>query len=370
MSRLCAKGCKSFLSMIKRKKTNQIQVGNVRIGGDAPISVQSMTTTDTRDSRKTVAQIRRLSKAGCDIVRVAVPDEAAVAALHEIVRQSPLPVIADIHFNYRLALQSMEAGVHGIRINPGNLGSRQRLEAVVRKAREHAVSIRIGINSGSLEKDILKHYGHPTAEALVESAMRNIKLIESMDFNHIKISIKSSDVLTTIDAYRLLSRKTRYPLHIGVTEAGTLFSGTIKSAVGLGILLAEGIGDTMRVSLSADPVEEVRAAYGILRCLKLRIRGPELVSCPTCGRRQLDVIALAKKLEKKLVNVTVPLKIAVMGCEVNGPGEAKEADIGMAGSRKGGIIFKKGTIIRKCSKDDLFNDFLREVYSFAAKGTS
>lgn len=354
--------------MIKRIKTSQIQVGNVKIGGGAPISVQSMTNTDTRDVRKTVAQIRRLSKAGCEIARVAVPDEAAAAALHEIVRRSCLPVIADIHFNYRLALQSIDAGVQGIRINPGNIGSRQRLDAVVRKAREHAVSIRIGINSGSLERDILKQYGHPTAEALVKSALRNLEMIENMNFSQMKISIKSSDVLTTVNAYRLLSKKTRYPLHIGITEAGTLFSGTIKSAVGLGILLEEGIGDTMRVSLSADPVEEVHAAYEILKCLKLRVYGPELISCPTCGRRQLDVITLAKKIEKKLVNLTVPIKIAVMGCEVNGPGEAKEADIGIAGSRKGGIIFKKGTIIKKCLNKDLFNEFLKEVYSFASDG--
>jgi len=355
--------------MKRRKKTKKIQVGSVAVGGNAPVSVQSMTNTDTRDVRATVLQIKRLEQAGCDIVRVAVVDEAAAEALKDIIKKANIPVIADIHFNYRLALKSIEAGVHGIRINPGNIGSRKRLEAVVRKAGQSNISIRIGINSGSLEKDILKKYGHPTAEALVESALRNIELIESMSFREIKVSLKSSDVGTMLSAYRLVSKKTRYPLHVGVTEAGTAFSGTIKSAIGLGILLEEGIGDTIRVSLTADPVEEVRAGYEILKCLGLRKRGAELISCPTCGRRQIDVISMAGAVEKKLTGVKHPVKIAIMGCEVNGPGEAKEADIGIAGSKNVGVIFKKGKIIRKCPKEELLEEFLKEVYEFESVGS-
>jgi (E)-4-hydroxy-3-methylbut-2-enyl-diphosphate synthase len=349
--------------MKKRKKTRTIHVGSVAVGGSAPISVQSMTNTDTRDARATVLQIKRLEKAGCDIVRVAVVDESAAEAVKDILKKVSIPVIADIHFNYRLALKSIEAGVHGIRINPGNIGSRKRLEAVVRKADQSRISIRIGINSGSLEKDILKKYGHPTAEALVESALRNIELIESMSFREIKVSLKSSDVGTMLRAYRLISKKTRYPLHLGVTEAGTAFSGTVKSAIGLGILIEEGIGDTMRVSLTADPVEEVRAGFEILKCLGLRRRGPELVSCPTCGRQQIDVISMARAVEKKFSGFNLPIKIAVMGCEVNGPGEAKEADIGIAGSKNIGVIFKRGKIVRKCPKAVLLEEFFKEVYS-------
>jgi (E)-4-hydroxy-3-methylbut-2-enyl-diphosphate synthase len=351
--------------MIQRKKTCQIHVGSVAVGGGAPVSVQSMTNTDTRDAKATVAQIRRLVRAGCEIIRVAVPDETAAAALPAIVKGSAIPVIADIHFNYRLALAAIDAGVHGIRINPGNIGGRQRLAEVVKQAGANNLSIRVGVNAGSLEKHILRKYGHPVAEALVESALANVRLVEDMDFNQIKISIKSSDVLTTVKAYRLLSKKTRYPLHIGVTEAGTIFSGTIKSSIGLGILLAEGIGDTMRVSLSADPVEEVRVAYEMLKCLGIRRRGPELISCPTCGRRQIDVISMARQVEKKLADFPYPIKIAIMGCEVNGPGEAKEADIGIAGSRSIGVIFKKGKIVRKCPKDRLMEEFLKEIIDFS-----
>lgn len=351
--------------MIFRKKTRRVMVGPVAIGGGAPVSVQSMTSTDTRNARSTLAQIRRLARAGCEIVRVAVPDETAAAALPAIVAGSHMPVIADIHFNYRLALAAMDAGVQGIRINPGNIGGRRRLAEVVQRAQEHGISIRVGVNAGSLERDILKKYGHPVAGALVESALRNVRLIEDMGFRQIKVSLKSSDVMTTVDAYRLLSKKTRYPLHIGVTEAGTLFSGTVKSAAGLGILLAEGIGDTLRVSLSADPVHEVRTAFELLKCLAIRRRGPELISCPTCGRRQIDVISLAAKIEKKLAGMPDPLKIAVMGCEVNGPGEAREADVGIAGSRTGGVIFKKGVIVGKYPKEQLLDAFLREVASCA-----
>jgi len=354
------------MERVKRKKTRQIHIGPVAIGGGAPVSVQSMTNTDTRDPKATAAQIRRLVKTGCEVVRVAVPDEKAADALPQIVRASAIPVIADIHFNYRLALASIDAGVRGIRINPGNIGSRQRLAAVVSRARERGVAIRIGVNAGSLEKDILKKYGHPSAEALVESALRHIALVEDMGCRLIKVSLKSSAVATTVAAYRLLSKKTSYPLHIGITEAGTAFSGTIKSAVGLGILLEEGIGDTMRVSLSADPVEEVRVAYEILKCLGLRRRGPELISCPTCGRRQIDVITMAQTVEKKLAGMTLPVRVAVMGCEVNGPGEAREADIGIAGSRNSGVIFKKGRIIQRCPKGELLAAFLKELESLKA----
>ncbi|MFC1591720.1 flavodoxin-dependent (E)-4-hydroxy-3-methylbut-2-enyl-diphosphate synthase [Thermodesulfobacteriota bacterium] len=347
--------------MKKRKKTKKIFVGPVAVGGDAPISVQSMTNTDTRNARSTVAQIRRLEKAGCDIIRVAVPDDEAAESLHEIVRRARIPVIADIHFDYRLALQSMDAGVHGIRINPGNIGSRQRVAAVVKRAASQGIAIRVGINSGSLEKDILKKYGHPCAEALAESALRNIVLLESMDCGMMKISIKSADVRTCVEAYRLVSKQTRHPLHIGITEAGTSFSGSIKSALGLGILLEQGIGDTLRVSLSADPVEEVRVGFEILKFLGLRRRSPELISCPTCGRRRVDVVSIAKKVEKKIAGLELPIKVAVMGCEVNGPGEAKEADIGIAGSKTYGVLFKKGKIIARCSKEALLERLLAEI---------
>ena len=345
----------------KRKKTCQIHVGPVCIGGAAPVSVQSMTKTDTRNARATLAQIRRLEKAGCEIIRVAVPDEAAAASLPAIVKNSRIPVIADIHFHHRLALKAIAAGVAGLRLNPGNIGSRQKIAAVLEQARDRGISIRIGVNSGSLEKDIRKQYGGPTPEALVESALRSIELFEHLAFTSIKVSIKSPDVVTTVDAYRLLSRKTRYPLHIGITEAGTLFSGTIKSAVGLGILLSEGIGDTLRVSLSADPVEEVRAGFAILNALGIRQHGPEIISCPTCGRCQIDVISLARTIEAKLSSMKLPVKIAVMGCEVNGPGEAREADIGIAGSRSKGVLFKRGVIIRRCDKSDLLEEFYREL---------
>ncbi len=347
--------------MKTRKKTYKINVGHVVIGGGAPVTVQSMTNTDTRDVETTCGQIQRLEKAGCEIVRVAVPDVSAVQALEKILRRVNIPVIADIHFNHCLALQSMDAGVHGIRINPGNIGGKTRLASVVKKASEKGVPIRIGINSGSLERDILQKYGRPTAEALVESALRNIKLIESLSFNRIKVSIKSSDIKTTVDAYRSISKKTRHPLHVGITEAGTAFSGSIRSAIGLGIILEEGIGDTMRVSLSADPVEEVRVGFEILKCLGLRKAGPELISCPTCGRLQIDVIKIAEEVERRLVDVNSSIRIAVMGCEVNGPGEAKEADIGIAGSKNLGVIFKKGKIIKKCKKTDLVDKFMKEV---------
>jgi (E)-4-hydroxy-3-methylbut-2-enyl-diphosphate synthase len=345
----------------KRKKTRQIRVGPVKIGGTAPISVQSMTKTDSRDVRTTLAQIKRLAAAGCEIIRVAVPDERAAETLPALVRGSSIPVIADIHFHHRLALKAIEAGVAGLRINPGNIGGMQKLSAIVQRAREKEIAIRIGVNSGSLEKDLRKKYGGPIPEALVESALRNIELFERLSFRDIKISIKSPDVRSTVVAYRLLSRKISYPLHIGVTEAGTAFSGTIKSAVGLGILLAEGIGDTLRVSLTADPVEEVRVGFEILKALGLRQRGPEIISCPTCGRCQIDVAAMAQDIEARLAAEKQPLKIAVMGCEVNGPGEAREADIGIAGSSSRGVLFKKGVIVKKCRSSELLKEFYREI---------
>lgn len=347
--------------MKKRKPTRQILVGSVKIGGSAPISVQSMTKTDTRNVRATRAQINRLVAAGCEIVRVAVPDERAVDALPALVTSSPIPIIADIHFHHRLALKAIEAGVAGLRINPGNIGGPAKVAIIVEHAREKRIPIRIGVNAGSLERDLRKKYGSPTPAALAESALRSIELFERLSYRDIKVSIKSPDVMTTIAAYRLLSRKTRYPLHIGITEAGTIFSGTIKSATGLGILLAEGIGDTLRVSLTADPVEEVRVGYEILKALGLRQHGPEIISCPTCGRCQIDVAALVRNIEKHLAGERRFLKIAVMGCEVNGPGEAREADLGIAGSKQGGVLFKKGVIIKKCRDRELLEAFYREL---------
>jgi len=344
-----------------RKRTRQIMIGDVAIGGDAPIAVQSMTNTDTRDVEATVAQIQRLQEVGCEIVRVAVLDMEAARAIREIRRQVTMPVIADIHFDARLAVAAMENGAQGIRINPGNIGGVEKVRVVVDAAKEHGVPIRVGVNSGSVEKDILKKFGGPTPEALVESAVRNVRLLEDFDFHAMKISIKSSDVLTSVAAYRLLAEKVDYPLHLGVTEAGGLIAGTVKSSVALGILLHEGIGDTLRISLTRDPVEEISVAWELLRCLKLRVRGPELVSCPTCGRCQINLFSLAEKVEKYLQTIETPLKVAVMGCVVNGPGEAREADIGVAGGNGVGIIFKKGKLYKKVAEEDLFQVFMEEL---------
>ncbi|UCD65762.1 MAG: flavodoxin-dependent (E)-4-hydroxy-3-methylbut-2-enyl-diphosphate synthase, partial [Deltaproteobacteria bacterium] len=326
--------------MIERRKTKQIQVGTVAVGGNAPISVQSMTNTDTRDVEETVVQIKRLEAAGCELVRVAVVDMDASAAIRSIRDQIDIPLIADIHFDHRLAVASMENGAQAIRINPGNIGGPRKLAKVVDAAKAHEVPIRVGVNSGSLEKDILKKHGHPTPEALTESALRNVELLENQSFYEIKISIKSSDPLTTVEAYRLLAGKCDYPFHLGVTEAGGLIAGTVKSSVALGILMYEGIGDTFRISLTRDPVEEVRVGYEILRSLDIRHRGPELISCPTCGRCQVNLFNLADEVENHIQTLETPLKVAVMGCVVNGPGEAKEADIGVAGGKGVGIIFK------------------------------
>jgi len=349
---------------IQRKKTRQVTVGNVKVGGLAPVSVQSMTNTYTQDITATVSQIKHLEAAGCEIIRVAVPDEEAATAISRIKKKISIPLIADIHFDYRLATLSCQAGADGLRINPGNIGSRKKVKAVVDCAKEYNIPIRIGVNSGSLEKDILKKYNGVTAEAMVESAMRHIELLETLDFHAIKISLKASDVPRTVDAYRLLSSKSNLPLHIGVTEAGGLYSGIVKSALGIGMLLAEGIGDTIRVSLTRDPVEEVRVGYEILKGLAIRQHGPDIISCPTCGRCNIDLFGIAERVEKALLLKSVPIKLAIMGCVVNGPGEAREADIGVAGGDGVGILFRKGEVIKKFPEDKLAEVLLEEVEKF------
>ncbi len=350
--------------MIKRKQTRRIQVGAIVVGGDAPISIQSMTNTDTADIASTVEQIHRLEQVGCEIIRVAVPDMEAALAIRSIRDQISLPLIADIHFDSRLAVASMENGAQAIRINPGNLGGEEKLKLVVDAARRHKVPIRVGVNSGSIEKDLLAAHGYPTPEcpdSLINSALRNVALLEKYDFHDIKISIKSSDTLTTISGYRKLSELTEYPLHIGVTEAGGLIAGTVKSSVALGILLYEGIGDTFRISLTRDPEEEVKVGWELLRALRIRERGPEMISCPTCGRTRINLFSLAEEVELYLQTMTAPLKVAVMGCVVNGPGEAREADIGIAGGKGVGIIFKKGKIFKKVPEAELLTVFLEEL---------
>ncbi len=357
--------------MIARRKTRKIQVGNLAVGGDAPISVQSMTNTDTRDVDLTLAQIGRLANAGCDIVRVAVLDNEAALAIRRIRDKISIPLIADIHFDYRLAICAMENGADGIRINPGNLGGKEKVARVTAAAKLHKVPIRVGVNSGSIEKDLLQVYGHPSpenTEALIESALRNVNLLELHGFHDIKISIKSSDVLTTIRGYQRLAERTDYPLHLGVTEAGGLIAGTVKSSVALGILLSQGIGDTLRISLTRDPVEEVRVGFELLRSLKIRERGPELISCPTCGRTRINLFALAEEVERFIQTMETPLKVAVMGCVVNGPGEAKQADIGVAGGNGVGIIFKKGEIWKKVGEEQLLEVFMDELKKMEDEG--
>ncbi|MBU4389436.1 MAG: flavodoxin-dependent (E)-4-hydroxy-3-methylbut-2-enyl-diphosphate synthase [Proteobacteria bacterium] len=346
---------------INRKKTRQIKVGKVKIGGMAPIAVQSMTNTFTQDIVSTVAQIGRLEKAGCEIVRVAVPDEDAANAISSIKEKISIPIIADIHFDYRLAIASARAGADGLRINPGNIGSIKKVKAVVECATDFNIPIRIGVNSGSLEKEILKKYNGASAEAMVESAVRHIELLKSLDFHQIKVSIKASDVHRTLEAYRLLSSKTDIPLHVGVTEAGALFPGIVKSSIGIGMLLAEGIGDTIRVSLTRDPVEEVRVGFEILKALNIRRRGPEIISCPTCGRCKIDLFDIVEQVDKALLTSTLDIKIAIMGCMVNGPGEAKEADIGIAGGDGKGILFKRGKVIKKFPQEKLVEVLLKEI---------
>jgi (E)-4-hydroxy-3-methylbut-2-enyl-diphosphate synthase len=346
---------------IERKKTRQISVGTVRVGGDAPIAVQSMTNTDTRDVAATVAQIRRLTAAGCEIVRAAVVDEAAAAALSQIRSRIEIPLVADIHFDYRLAVASVRAGADALRINPGNIGAAYKVREVAQTAADHNVPIRIGVNAGSLEKDLVKTYNGPTAEAMVESALRQMDRLTSFGFDRIKVSLKASDVPRTLAAYRALSKKTDFPLHVGVTEAGGLYPGIVKSALGIGMLLAEGIGDTIRVSLTRDPVEEVRVGYEILRALDIRRHGPEIISCPTCGRCEIDLFSILERVERALLTHPVPMKIAIMGCVVNGPGEAREADVGIAGGRGVGILFKKGKRVRKVPESELVETLLEEL---------
>lgn len=347
---------------MERRETSSISIGAIRIGGMAPISVQSMTNTKTDNIEATVAQIKSLRLAGCDIVRVAVPDMSAALAIEQIKANIDIPLIADIHFDYRLAIAAMQSGVDGLRINPGNIGDTEHVAMIVREAKKRHIPIRIGVNAGSLEKSILEKYGgHPTPAGMVESALQHIAILEKLEFYDIKISLKANDVPLTIEAYQLMSKAVKYPLHLGITEAGTIKSGIIKSAVGIGALLAQGIGDTIRVSLTGDPVEEVRAANEILKSLGLKEYGPTLVSCPTCGRCNIDLALIAEQVERKLSTVSKPLKVAVMGCVVNGPGEAREADIGIAGGKGQGLVFRKGEIIKTVAEDQLVSVLFAEI---------
>jgi len=351
--------------MIKRKKTKKIKVGGIYIGGGAPIVVQSMCNTDTRDVRKTVAQIKKLEKAGCEMVRVAVPDMEAAKVLGKIKKRISIPLVADIHFSADLAMESIRQGIDKLRINPGNIGSEEKVARLAKECRRKKIPIRIGVNAGSLEKEILKKYkGKATAKGMVESAARHIKILEKHNFRNILISLKASDIERTVEAYRLLSKKVDYPLHIGVTEAGTAFRGTVMSSIGLGILLYDGIGDTLRVSLTADPVEEIGVCWEILKSLGLRKRGITITSCPTCGRTEVDLAGLAKKVENELRFIDKDMHVAVMGCVVNGPGEAREADLAIIGGKGVGLITKKGKIIKKVEEKDLVKEFVKEVKRF------
>lgn len=352
---------------IRRRKTRVIHVGPVAIGGKHPISVQSMTNTDTKDVEATVTQIEQLEKAGCEIVRVSIPDMKAANKFSEIKSRTKIPLIADIHFDYRIALKVIENGVDGLRINPGNIGNKKKVQEVVESAGKNNIPIRIGVNAGSLEKELEKKFKKNIPEAMRISALKHIKILEEIGFYNIKVSLKASNVLETIEAYRLLAKDVDYPFHIGISESGTLFSGTIKSSVGLGILLSQGIGDTIRVSLTSNPVDEVRSGFEILKALNLRKRGVNVISCPTCSRQEIDVISLASKVEERLSHIKKPVDIAVMGCAVNGPGESKRADIGLVGGKNIGVIYKGGKIIKKIKlesnqqEEKLVEDLLREV---------
>lgn len=346
---------------MQRRKTRKVYYGNVVVGGDAPISVQSMTNTKTADLESTVAQIDELVAVGCEIIRVAVPDMESAKKLARLKKRISIPLIADIHFDYRLALEAINQGVDGLRINPGNIGNQDRVKEVATAAKEAGIPIRIGVNSGSIERDLLKKYGRPTAGAMVESALKHIRLLEENGFFDIVVSLKSTDLWMTLDAYSLLAERVDYPFHIGITEAGTPWSGTIKSAIGIGSLLIRGLGDTIRVSLTGDPVEEVRVGWQILKSLKLRQRGPEIISCPTCGRTEIDLVNLAKKVERAVSGMDKQITIAVMGCGVNGPGEAREADIGIAGGKGMGLIFKKGKLVKRVSEEKLLDALLSEI---------
>lgn len=353
--------------MYTRNVTRPVYVGPVIIGGGAPVVIQSMTTTDTGDEGATLTQINELAVAGCELVRVAVPDERAAMALPGLVKHSPLPVVADIHFNYRLALLALDAGVSKLRINPGNIGGEDRLAQVVQLAKKKKAAIRIGVNAGSLEKRLLEKYGKASAEALVESALDHIRLVEKMGYYDLVISLKASSVPLTVNAYRLLAQKVNYPLHIGVTEAGSSFTGTVYSAVGIGALLLDGLGDTLRVSLTAPPVEEIKVAKAILSAVELRQFGPRVISCPTCGRCQIGLMELAGEVERRIEGITEPLTLAVMGCAVNGPGEAREADLGIAGGKNQGLIFCDGEIVRTVPADRLIDEFMLYLHEYLRK---
>lgn len=347
--------------MTTRSLTRRVMVGSLAMGGGAAVSVQSMTNTDTRDARATIEQIRRLEAARCDLVRVAVPDQEAAEALQSIVNAVSVPVVADIHFDYRLALSAIKAGVDKLRINPGNIGSREKILEVAAAARDARTPIRIGVNSGSLPRDVLDKHGRPTAEALVESALSHVGILESMGFNDIVISIKSSDVMTSVDAYSLIAARTDYPLHVGITEAGGRWRGTLKSCVGIGAILSRGIGDTIRVSLTDDPVEEVRVGRAILNAMGLRKDMVNVISCPTCGRTRVDLGRIVSEVESRLAHVSVPVDVAVMGCEVNGPGEAREADYGVACGKECGLLFRKGQPLRRVSEERIVDELVEEV---------
>jgi len=346
--------------MTKRHKTRVVSIGSVKIGGNNPVAVQSMCNTDTRDAKATIAQILELEKCGCEYVRVTVPDIKAAEAIKEIKDGVHIPLVADIHFDYKLALEAIKNGIDKIRINPGNIGSDEKVEAVVAACKEKNIPIRIGVNVGSLEKNIEAKYGR-TPKAMVESAKHHIKILEKLDFHNIVISLKASDVPRTVEAYTMLAKEVDYPLHLGITEAGTPRSGTIKSAVGLGILLNDGIGDTLRVSLTADPTEEIRVGWEILKSLEQRKRGANFISCPTCGRTEIDLINLANRVEEKLSHIDKDITVAVMGCIVNGPGEAKEADIGIAGGKGRAVIFKKGQVLKTVLEKDLYDELINEI---------
>ena len=350
-----------------RRKSRIISIDGVKIGGRTPVSVQSMTKTDTRDVKKTVQQIKGLERSGCELVRVAVPDREAAEKLGKIKERISIPLIADIHFDHRLALKAIDKGVDALRLNPGNIGGRNKVREVVRAAKEKRIPIRIGVNAGSLEKELLKKYPKNLPKAMVISALKHVAMLEDLDFPLIKISLKASDVITTINAYRMIAKKVDYPLHLGITEAGTIFSGTIKSSLGIGILLSEGIGDTIRVSLTGDPREEVRVGFSILNGLGLRRRGIEIISCPTCGRCEIDLLPIASRIERDLSYISTPLKVAIMGCSVNGPGEARHADIGLAGGKGTGVLFRKGKIIGRVKEKEMEKILKKEIEEFVSK---
>ncbi|WP_312854680.1 flavodoxin-dependent (E)-4-hydroxy-3-methylbut-2-enyl-diphosphate synthase [Pallidibacillus pasinlerensis] len=351
--------------MTHRTQTRPVQVGNLTIGGNNQVHIQSMTTTKTHDVDATVAQIKRLEEAGCQIVRVAVPDERAANAIADIKKRINIPLVADIHFNYRYALKAIEGGVDKVRINPGNIGKRDKVEAVVNAAKEKGIPIRIGVNAGSLEKHILEKYGYPTADGMVESALHHIKILEELNFHDIIVSLKASDVNLAIEAYEKAAKAFDYPLHLGITESGTQFAGTIKSAAGLGAMLSKGIGNTLRISLSTDPVEEVKVARELLKSFGLISNAATLVSCPTCGRIEIDLISIANEVEEYIQNIKAPIKVSVLGCAVNGPGEAREADIGIAGARGEGLLFRKGKIIRKVPEEIMVEELKKEIDALA-----